>query len=983
MTPPGPSSVLARLRMPVAEAEVALRRLGAMDGSPDGQVPNERVVDALVGAASPPAALRAFQRLADADAAAWQQLRADSDALRRFGVVAGVSDALADVMVADPTLVRCLVAGLEPRTAEDVHRAAVTLLAALPDGHVETEAGHALARIQRRGVLRIATRDLLGFADTPSATEELTALAAGVVAAALDHVIGHAPDLAGATDHNKATALTVIAMGKLGGHELNYVSDIDVMFVYSGDRVLGTRWASRLLSLLGSMTPLGKTYEVDANLRPEGRDGPLVRTLDGYRSYYQRWAKTWEQQALLKARPLAGDTELGTAFLELVEPFLWPDQRAGDTVSDIQKMKAVVETSSPVQRAGTREVKLAPGGLRDIEFAVQLLQLVHGRHDTSLRSANTLEALRMLAAGGYVDEGDANLFSDAYQFLRTVEHRLQLRALRRTHVIPGSETERYRLARACGFRDLRASSALEQFDHELSRVRANVRQLHQKLFYRPLLDRFAEVSRDETRAVGGGTQGFDDTAAVDRLAALGFHAPGRSIGHLRSLATGTKRSDVLLRTALPMMLSTFAAGPDPDGGLLALRTMAERLEHSPSFLTALRDAPVVGELLATVLSQSRMVGEWLERQPEVFKTLSDPKQLGERLEPAAYRKVALGLVRRGGDDEQIAAALRRFKRREVARIAVRDLTGRAEPDAVAAELTGLADACLEAALTAVTAQEDLRLAVIGLGKLGGRELGYASDLDIIIVFEPAGARKVALQAVERLLRMLSSITPEGQAFAVDLKLRPEGTDGPMARTLKSSVRYYEQWAQPWELFALTQARVAAGDTELGAEFINGIRPQVWPARVSDAYVRDIRTMKARIERERDSSLRREQVDVKLGAGGLSDIEWTLQLLAVRYGDTDSRIPGTLASIAALATGGVLSGEESVWLRRAWLLLTHIRNARYLSGARHTDRVPMDPLSLERLARMLGYDHPGGQNLTEDLTRAMRRVRRVHERRFYS
>jgi glutamate-ammonia-ligase adenylyltransferase len=428
----------------------------------------------------------------------------------------------------------------------------------------------------------------------------------------------------------------------------------------------------------------------------------------------------------------------------------------------------------------------------------------------------------------------------------------------------------------------------------------------------------------------------------------------------------------------------MAQGPDPDAGLLALRTLTERLADSPSYLSALRDAPPVGQILATVLSRSKLVGQWLERQPEVFKTLADPAALQTQLAPQDYQKVALGLIRRGGGEGEVSAALRRFKRREIARIAVRDLTGRTDPIGVAQELTGLAGACLDATVRLVTDNYDCRLAVIGLGKLGAAELGYASDLDIIVLFDPPGARTSALAGVEQLVRMLSSITPEGQAFAVDLKLRPEGKDGPMARTLDSTVQYYKRWAAPWELFALTQARVVAGDRELGQAMITGIREKVWPKSVDAAYLREIRGMKARLERERAHTASTDALDIKLGPGGLSDIEWTLQLLAVRHAlhHRELRQPG-VGPVGLAATGcGILSGEEGVWLRQAWLLLTRLRNARYLAGARLTDRVPTDSSSLERLATMLAYDSPGAQNLAEDLTRAMRRVRRVHERHFY-
>ncbi|HSK96421.1 MAG TPA: hypothetical protein VK891_07385, partial [Euzebyales bacterium] len=421
------------------------------------------VLERLSLGANPALALRCAAGVAESDPDGWPRLIEADDCLRRLAFLAGASDALPDLIVRSRAARDLLCGDLEPWSADDVRTSAD---AAVAD---QDDAATALATVQRLGMLRIALRDLLGLADTPTATAELSALADGIIASALARV------------RDDDRSLAVIAMGKLGGRELNYVSDVDLLFVArdAGDGAMAT--ARRLLQLLGSTTPHGRVYEVDTNLRPEGRDGPLVRSLEAYETYYGRWAKTWEFQALLKARPIAGDPELGRQFVEVIEPFVWPERLGDGAVAEIQKMKGVVERSSAVREAGNRQVKLAPGGLRDIEFAVQLLQLVHGRVDVSLRTPNTLEGLRALAAGGYIDEGDANLFGDAYQFLRTVEHRLQLRRLRRTHVIPSDDTQRRRLARAFGFRDIRAADALTQFDRELARVQGYVRRLHEKL----------------------------------------------------------------------------------------------------------------------------------------------------------------------------------------------------------------------------------------------------------------------------------------------------------------------------------------------------------------------------------------------------------------------------------------------------------------------------------------------------------------------
>ena len=931
----------------------------------------DALTEAEALAADPSAALRTLARLAERDPLV---LRGGPghELVRRVGAVAGASDALGDLLAQSAAAVAVLAGELDPQDHATVRATCLDALDGADDPARE------LARVQKLGLLRIAARDLLGMARTPAIAEELADLAQGVLAAALDRVAG---------DVGGPKRVAVIAMGKLGGRELNYVSDVDVMFVHDGDFAAAAKLCERYLRLLSTVSPEGRAYEVDANLRPEGKDGPLSRSLEGFAAYYERWAKNWEFQALLKARPIAGDEDLGREFLALIEPHVWPDRRSAQAIAEIQAMKTVVEESPAVRREGERQVKLAPGGLRDIEFAVQLLQLVHGRHDPALRSPQTLTGLAALARGGYVGEEDAQVFDEAYQFLRTVEHRLQLVRLRRTHTVPEDAEERRRLARAMGFRDAKDAGALERFDREHTRVRGVVRRLHEKLFYRPLLERFAELGADEALPLGEG--GLAEEAARERLEALGFRNPTAALGHLDALAGGVSRRAPLFRTLLPAILPTLAEQPDPDGGLAAFRSLADRLRDSPFFLRTLRDNPPVGELLAQALGRSKLVGQWLERQPEVFGLLGDPQGLARALEPGEYRRLADGLLRRKQDQAAGADALRRMRRREAVRIAVRDLTGQADSVDVVKELSGLAQACLEAGLQlALDGHGDrVRMTVIGMGKLGGAELGYASDLDILLVYD--GERELALAAASRLLKLLGDITPEGKAFVVDPNLRPEGKDGPLARSLESYAAYYERWAEPWELQSLTQARPVAGDPELGYRFMELIAPHVYPAEATAARLQAIRVMKARIERERAGrggapARMATRVDVKLGPGGLSDIEWLVQLQQVKHGATQPllRVPGALAGVEALEALSLLTEEEADWLRDGLRLLWRVRNALYLGGFPDTQTLPANPEDQQRLARMLGWPRLGTQDFLEEVTRTMRRVRRVHERGFY-
>ncbi len=936
-----------------AAAQVAPLRLAG-----DGTV---RVLERLGLGAHPPTALACAVAIAERDPDGWARIAASDDVLRRVAFLAGASESLPDLLVRSPAARDVLAGDLAPRSAADVRTRAA-------QGLVDTDQpAHHLARVRELGMLRIALRDLLGMADTPTATAELSDLADGVIGAALDHVRpGDQP-------------FTVVAMGKLGGRELNYVSDVDLIFV-AEDATAAADTARRLLDLLGTMTPAGRVYEVDTNLRPEGRDGPVVRSLEAYDAYYRRWARTWEFQALLKARPIAGDDGLGERFVELITPFVWPERLEGDAVGEIQKMKGVVERSPAVQAAGARQLKLAPGGLRDIEFAVQLLQLVHGRADPSLRIPNTLEGLAALAAGGYVDEGDANLFSDAYQFLRTVEHRLQLRRMRRTHVVPSDDGDRRRLARAVGFRDIRAADALEQFDREFGRVQGYVRRLHEKLFYRPLLTRFGELTAREQRQLGAG---LNEEAARARLAALGFSTPSRAVGHLDALVGGTSRLNRVLRMLLPAILPTLAAAPDPDGGLIELRSLCERLVHDPTLLNTLRDAPPSGELLARLLGRSRLIGEWLARDPDLIGRLGDPASLDEPFDIEAFRTQLDALAGRSGAPRHRAGAIARRLRRELVWTAIRDLSRRTDVESVTDHLTGVADAVLEVGTRLALEGTNVRLAVIGMGRLGAGELGYASDLDVMVVFDPPDARDEALEAVERMVALLALFAPTAPAFTIDLGLRPEGRDGPLARSMESYERYYERWARSWEFLALTQARVVAGDRGLGERWWRMVCDHVYEQPPAAERLSDVRTMKARVEHER-ARTRNGDIDLKLGSGGLSDIEWTVQLLALQHGGSqpELRTPGTRAGLVAAAGAGLIDDRQHGWLLHGWRTLTQLRNVLYVIGERNSHLLRARSDLRAHAAQVLGFDPPGTQRLEEELRRTMRRVRSVHEQVFY-
>jgi glutamate-ammonia-ligase adenylyltransferase len=850
------------------------------------------------------------------------------------------------------------------------------------------EALDALRVAYRGGLLGLAARDLAGGADVGDVSAELADLAAATLEAGL--ALGRAevgPAAAGCR-------LAIVAMGKCGGRELNYVSDVDVVFVAepasAGDGGAAEHAALRTASALAiavmracsARTAEGTIWPVDAALRPEGKAGPLVRTLASHVAYYERWAKTWEFQALLKARPVAGDVELGRAYVDTLAPLVWEAAGRRDFVSDVQQMRRRVESTVPAE-IGRRELKLGPGGLRDVEFAVQLLQLVHGRSDDRLRSPNTLEALEALSSYGYVGRDDAASLDRAYRFLRAVEHRLQLRDLRRTHVLPDDEATLRWIGRSLGMR----TSPVEELESEWRQHAREVRRLHEKLFYRPLLSSVARLASAEVR--------LTPEAARSRLEALGYADPAGALRHLEALTEGVSRRAAIQRTLLPVLLGWFADAPDPDGGLLAFRQISDALGSTPWYLRLLRDEGSVAQRLAVLLASSTYAVELLARSPEAVRLLADDSALVPRSRDELAGELESAVSRH--EDPQTAVGIARgVRRRELYRIAAADLLGLATVEQVEEGLTDVAAATLQAALAAawraVGDGRDLptRLAVVAMGRLGGREMSYASDADVLFVHNPLpgadehAATQAAHAVVGELRRLLSAPSPD-PPLVVDADLRPEGRQGPLVRTLASYAAYYQRWSHVWESQALLRAEPVAGDADLGARFVELVDPLRYPAEgLDEAAVREIRRIKARVEAERLPRGADPTRHTKLGPGGLADVEWTVQLLQLRHG---GRVPGlrttrTLVALAAAVEAHLLSRQQADVLAQAWRTASRVRNAVLLVRGRPGDSLPTDLRELASVARVLGYPAERSASLVEDYRRTTRRARTVVEAVFY-
>ncbi|WP_405643323.1 bifunctional [glutamine synthetase] adenylyltransferase/[glutamine synthetase]-adenylyl-L-tyrosine phosphorylase [Streptomyces sp. NBC_00019] len=995
MTAPGRrSSTFSRLLRHGFTDPSAAERL--LDGPELTGVRNDPVLlEALGATADPDLALHGLVRLLEAQPAPTARRELLDTVIaakplrdRLLGVL-GASAALAEHLARHAGDWQALVM-YEPR---DLHPG----VEEFERGLAEADDPVSLRVAYRRCLLSIAARDVCGTTDIAETAAELADLATATLRAALAIARAAAPDDAA------LCRLAVIAMGKCGGHELNYVSDVDVIFV--GEAVEGadegkalrsaTKLASHMMRICSETTVEGSIWPVDANLRPEGRNGPLVRTLASHLAYYQRWAKTWEFQALLKARPVAGDIELGEEYISALEPLVWKAAERENFVADVQKMRRRVVENIPVAEV-ERELKLGPGGLRDVEFAVQLLQLVHGRADASLRSGTTLDALQALAAGGYVGRDDAVQLDDAYRFLRSMEHRIQLYRLRRTHLVPEDDADQRRIGRSLGLR----TDPVVELNREWKRHTSVVRRLHEKLFYRPLLDAVAQLASGETR--------LSPEAARERLVALGYADPAAALRHLEALASGVTRKAAIQRTLLPVLLGWFADSADPDAGLLNFRKVSDALGKTPWYLRLLRDEGAAAENLARVLSAGRLAPDLLMRAPEAVALLGDSDGgLEPRGRAALEQEILAGVSRADGATQAVTAA-RGVRRRELFRTCAADIVGsygtETQPaeadqgalvDRVGGAVSDLNAATLAGTLRAVVRDTwgdtlPTRFAVIGMGRFGGHELGYGSDADVLFVHEPRNgvpeqsaseaANKVVTE-MRRLLLLPSADPP----LLIDADLRPEGKSGPLVRTLKSYEAYYRRWSLVWESQALLRAEVVAGDEDLGQRFIELIDPLRYPAEgLGDDAVREIRRLKARMESERLPRGADPKLHTKLGPGGLSDVEWVVQLMQLQHGwvEPGLRTTRTREALAAACAAELIAGEDAEILDEAWVLATRVRNAVMLVRGRAGDTFPTDPRELAAVGRYLGYGPGHVGDMLDDYRRTARRARAVVETLFY-
>ena len=778
--------------------------------------------------------------------------------------------------------------------------------------------GAGIRRFRRLSMLRVAARDLLG-ATVDDVVAEITAIAEACLAVA----VGDAP-------------IAAIGLGKLGGRELNYSSDVDLLFIHPDDGAMAQadaeRTAARMIRLLSEPTDDGIALRVDATLRPGGRDGVLSRSLPATLAYYTHGSATWERQAMIKARPIAGPMSVGAAFVEGIAPLVYPDHLEPQAIDDVRRTKVRLEEYIRQRGKELTEVKRGRGGIRDVEFAVQLLQIVHGRRDPRLREPNTIRALNALSAHGYVAAEDAQELADAYRMLRRIEHRLQIVRDLQTHDLPADRSARTTLARSLGLPNA------DELQREYDRTTATVRGIHERLFYRPLLEAFAGPARP--------APGSDRTATEELLEGLGFADPSRSYEVLARVVDPSRRVGAVIANVFPVMAPALALAAEPDAALVRLQRVVEAVGERSDLADALTE-PAVARRLAHAVAASSFATDLLVAEP--------------------VRLAALGGGEEGDAAAQLLAVVGRYAGREL------------EPREVGEAISVVADRVVADAVD--RARPELPVAVIGMGKLGARELQFASDLDIVFVYEGEGPDDQLL-AQEAAERTMAEIRVAG--WDPDADLRPEGRSGPLARSMAGYLEYWERYADTWEFQSLLRARAVAGDIALGRRFEMNAADIAYPP---DGLTLDrgleIRRMRERIERERVRPPEASRFHFKLGVGSLADVQFAVELSLLRHGGEhpEVRTTSTLLAIERLAEAGVVAQATARDLGEAFVFLGDVKNALEVDRRQHAEALPPDPREQTTLARRLGYEERGRERFLGDYLRVTRHCRRAMERIF--
>jgi glutamate-ammonia-ligase adenylyltransferase len=856
----------------------------------------------------------------------------------------------------------------------------VAEVAAATHGTTTTEElRRVLRRIRADELVRLGVRELELGLDT-EVGRELARLADACFDAAIafhDRELRArygAPRFTDDDGNERDAALTVIGMGKLGGEELNFASDVDVIYVYSsdqggaGDLSLHEYFAKLCLAVtatIGEVTEDDVVFRVDLRLRPEGARGAIASSLDSLERYYETFGRPWERQAWIKARACAGDPALGAEVLAMLRPFVFPRLVAPTVIDDVRDLNRRIKRELVKPRSGGFDLKNGEGGIREIEFFVQALQLIYAGKQRGLRHRGTLAALDALLFAGLVSEREHVELWRAYRWLRHAEHVLQLEAGLQTQIVPDDDRAREILAMRLGY-DSDVPFALDLYKHT-----SNVARMFASL------GTDDDDERPDIAALLSGD--LDEAAEAQSLSKLGFVDVTAARSDLARIRERQARVS-------PALLAEIAASTDPDQALRYLADLITKRGETWSIWRLLDENPPLMRLLGSLLGASAYLARTLVDTPELIDLLVS---LGLTSASRDLAQVSADLSQKlatidAGDPEAIWSAIAEVKNGHVLRVGLADFGGALDPLGVCAELTTIAEACLQEALVIVERQlaerypppADSAIAVLAMGKLGGRELGYAADLDVVFVYSSDDEAAVSYytRVAQRLLGALRMRTPRGRLYEVDTRLRPSGSQGLLVTSLAGWQRYHAESAALWERQALIKLRPVAGDAKLGAEVarlatetVYGTPPESLPA-IADAITK----MRQRIERELGGDKAAD--DLKVGAGGVIDVEFAAQYLQLAYGHAHPtlRTTSTVEALRAAARAGVAPARELELLDQGYRFLRGIENRLRVVNDQPVHRLPDTREELDKLARRSGF--PDGALLREHVERWQREIR---------
>ena len=951
------------------------------------------------------------------------------DLLRLLGSSAFLSDVLIHTGVNWPDFFRRQISLRQKTVAKHQHylQAVIKKAASFDDFCA------ALRRHKQREYLRIGTRDLLASVTMEETVRELTALAEASLHAAYRFSRTEVEKDFGQLNSpgsNKPNRFVVIGMGKLGGRELNFSSDVDVIFLYQDDegessggrkgkvgpREFFSAVGQKIINAMGDVTEDGFVFRIDLRLRPLGANGPLVQSVNSAMLYYESWGQCWERAAMIKARSVAGDVELGVNFLKELEPFIYRRYLDYTTVDELRHMKSRIENELLTSDGKERNLKLGYGGIREIEFFTQALQLVNGGYEVSLRGPSTLPALAELARLKFISIEERDQLIAAYRFLRQAEHKVQIVQEGHVHSIPEGQDEEQAYARRMGYTRKGKQSERELFWRDHHRYTNTVRGIFDRLFYSAQ----KEIASEGASLESAIWNDLDNEPAITKqLAKVGFAEPAKAYENLLAVRDGEiysppspKRLKVM-RTLGPALIAEIAKSGAPDRALFNLADFSHRIGGRTGFLTLLAEKPETMRLLITLFADSQFLTDLFLKRPEIIDTLIrvDLTRI-EKSKSTMLAELSTALAEFTDLEDQLNA-LRRYKTEEFIRIGLHDLGGSIELMPVLHQLADLADSCVQAALDLtlreLTAKFGAvtkgRFVVIGGGKLGGREIDYNSDLDLVFIYdaaenaESAGGPQGKLPAHEYFVRLgqklptyLSAPTKEGIAYKIDMQLRPSGKAGPIVCALDAYRDYHQSAAQLWERQALIKTRFIAGDPSLGKAVEKIIERFAYGDELPTDGVAEIHHLRMRMERElagEDDT----RFNLKKGRGGLVDIEFLSQMLQLAHGHRLTRLRQreTLAALNALQETKIITTAEHKLLADGYLFLRRLDHRLRLERDQSIDAFDAEPGRIDGIAKALGYGHATktgprsapklGAKLLQDYRQRREKIRACYQRYF--